>query len=415
MVLNKKSVRSFLLFALLFFWLISFGFFEGFLNADASARVAGVYLSLNIAAAGVLFFLFPIKLKVNFPGITVYAILMTWLMIIHFLQPDYLISSKRFFSIVLTQFLLIVLANYAWKVDFFKLVDLLLYYLGIVLSIAIYVHVTKIGPIGIGTHVEEFRMGGLFSFGQAATLGGIGFLFSVYQIFFNPVSKKLQYFLFAAFFLYCLIASDLRTAIGAVMVAISIQYILYLKSRKKSVLPFILLATCLYGGYKLYVSMNEEGAGVERDFEYRQLIWQVSSHGIIKKPILGYGNANVYFKGNTEVQNFNEMLMDPHSSYLALMLQSGVVAFALLFLFMFRVMWFCIMSSSYFTKALVSLFVYWMIVGSTGGFMYDLDYEITAVFFMFTILAFCGHPFHRAENRRNLAVRNGLYRPLVET
>lgn len=412
MVLTKNSIRSFLLFALLFFWLLAFGFFEGFLNSNASERIGGVYLVLNIAVAGLLFLLFPIKLKLNFPGINVYAILMIWLFAIHFIQQDYLISSKRFFTILMTQCLLITLANYAWKIDYFKLIDLLLYYLAIVLGIAIYIHVTKIGPIGIGTHIEEFRMGGIFSFGQAATLGGLGFLFSFYQVLFNPSGKKILYILLTCFFLYCLIASDLRTAIGACMVAVSVQYIFYLKSKNKSIFPFVILALCLYGGYKLYVSLNEEGAGVERDFEYRQLIWAVSSHGIFKNPLLGYGNASVYFKQNTEVMNFNELLVDPHSSYLALMLQSGVISFILLFIFLFRVMLFNFLSTSFYTKALVSLVIYWLIVGSTGGFMYDLDYEITAVFFMFSILTFCCHPIHRAENKKAL-VKDGILRPVL--
>lgn len=411
MVVTKKSLRSFFLLALLFFWLIAFGFFEGFLNANSSERIGGVYLVFNIALAGLLFLLFPIKLKLNFPGVTVYAVLMIWLFVIHFIQQDYLISSKKFFTILVTQCLLVTMANYAWKIDFFKLIDLVLVNLAIVLAIAIYIHITKIGPIGIGTHVEEFRMGGIFSFGVAAVLGGLGFLLSFYQVLFHPSGKKITHILLACFFLYCLVASDLRTAIGACMAAISIQYILYLKSKNKNIFPFLILASCLYGGYKLYVSLNAEGAGVERDFEYRQLIWAISSHGIFKNPIVGYGNTSLYFKKNIEVINFNELLVDPHSSYLALMLQSGVIAFLLLFAFLFRVAWFNFFSSSYYTKALVSVFVYWMIVGSTGAFIYNLDYEVTAVFFIFSILAFCCHPVHRAENKK-AAVDKGMLMPV---
>ena len=377
--------------------------------------MGGVNLILNIAAAGVLFFLFPVRLKLNFPGVTLYIILMVWLLMIHFMQPDYALSLKRFFTILMTQFLIVVLANYAWRMDYFKLVDMLLYYLAIVLALAIYVHVTKIGPIRIGTHIEEFRMGGLFSFGQAATLGGLGFLLAVYQLMFNPASNKILYGLLTFFFLYCLVASDLRTAIGACMLAASVQYVLYLKSRNKNVIPFILMAACLYGGYKLYVSTNAEGAGVERDFEYRQLIWKLARHGIYKRPIMGWGNSTVYFKGNIEVMNFNDMLMDPHSSYLALMLQSGVVACVLLLSFLLRMMWMCFTNSAYHTKALISLFAYWMIVGSTGGFMYNLDYEITAVLFAFSILAICGHPVHRttAAGSKELAVRQGMFHPAL--
>ena len=53
-----------------------------------------------------------------------------------------------------------------------------------------------------------------------------------------------------------------------------------------------------------------------------------------------------------------------------------------------------------------------MIVGSTGLFVYDMDYEITAVVFIFSILAFCCHPVHRAENKK-AAVQDDVLSPAL--
>ena len=211
------------------------------------------------------------------------------------------------------------------------------------------------------------------------------------------------------FFVYCLIACDLRTAIGAVAIALSVQYLFFLQSRKKSIFPFLILVSVLYGSYKIYVKLNESGNLVSSDLAYRELIWQISIPGIVKRPITGYGAVANFYKNNPRVLAFHEFLVDPHSSYLALMLQSGVVTFILLMVYLFQVARFNFLSAAYHTKALISIFAFWLIVGSTGGYMYDLDYDITSVVFLFSVLAFCCHPSHFAENRKAIlskGVRN---------
>lgn len=399
-------------FLLLFFWLISFGYLEGWLNADATSRQYGNYLMVNLAAACVLILLYPFKLKYSFPGVKVFTLLIVWLIIIHFFQPDYFASLKRLVNILLTQVLLVVLANYAWKIDLFKLVELFIYYVAILMVVVIYVHLTKIGPIGIGTHLEEFRLGGAFTFGQAATLAGTGLLLCAYQILYNPAAKKILFGTLALFFVYCLIACDLRTAIGAVAVALCIQYLFYLRSKKKNIFPFLILISAVYGAYKLYVSLNESGNLVSSDLAYREIIWNLSIPGIARRPITGYGSVIGFYKNNPRILSFHEFLVDPHSSYLAIMLQSGVVTFVLLMIYLFQVARFNILSASYHTKALVSVFAFWLLVGSTGGYMYDLDYDITSVVFLFSVLAFCCHPSHIAANKQAI-LNKGMLKAYV--
>src|SRR5206468_2260481 len=104
-----------------------------------------------------------------------------------------------------------------------------------------------------------------FTFGQAATLSGLGFLFSVYQLLFKPAAYKIFYFIGLAFFGYCLVGADLRTAIGACMAAVLLQYLMYLKSRNKSIFPVLILVSVLYGAYKLYLALNPIGSEVSKD------------------------------------------------------------------------------------------------------------------------------------------------------
>ena len=412
MVLSKKSLMTSIFFMLLFFWVLSFGYFEGWMNADATSRQYGNYLILNLMAASVLIVLFPAKIKYSFPGVKVFTLMMVWLIIIHFFQQEYFASLKRLSNILLTQVLLVVLANYAWKINLFKLIELFIYYIVVLMMLVIYVQLTKVGPIGIGTHLEEFRLGGIFTFGQAATLAGTGLMLSAYQILYNPAAKKIVYIPLSLFFVYCLIACDLRTAIGAVAVALSIQYLFYLQSKKKSIFPFLIMVSVLYGGYKIYLKLNESGTLVSSDLAYRELIWQLSIPGIVKQPVTGYGAVTNFYKGNPKILAFHEFLVDPHSSYLALMLQSGVITFLLLMTYLFQVARFNFRSVSYHTKALVSIFAFWLIVGSTGGYMYDLDYDITSVFFLFSVLAFCCHPSHLAENRKAI-ISKGMLKAYV--
>ncbi|MBE7170895.1 MAG: O-antigen ligase family protein [Williamsia sp.] len=392
-------------------WMVSFGFFEGYANQEG-VRQLGNYLVVNLVLASMLVVLFPTKIKLSFPGVRIYVLIMLWLILIHVYQQDYFTSVKKLSNILLTQVLMIIMANYAWKINLFKLMELFIYYIAIVMVLVIYTHLTKIGPIGIGTHLEEFRLGGLFTFGQAAAVAGIGLLLSAHQLLFNPAAKKSVYIALSLFFTYCLIACDLRTGIGAVAIAISVQYLYYLTSQNKSIFPFLIMMGVAYAGYKLYISLNESGTLVSSDLAYRQLIWSYSIPGIAKRPIVGYGTVPAFFTNNPKTLAFNAVLADPHSSYLSLMLQSGVVTLILLILFVARVVRFNMASKSFHTKAFVSIVVYWAIIGSTGGNMFSLDYDITSVFFMFSILAFCCHSSHIAANRKAI-LNEGMIKAYV--
>ena len=391
---------------LIYFWMISFGYFEGYAFQQGE-RPLGNYLLVNLAGAILLLLLYPIPIKLSFPGVRIYMLLMLWLLIIHLYQPDYFSSVKRVSNILLTQVLMVILANYAWRISLFKLIEYFVYYIAIVMVTVIYTHLTKIGTLAIGGH-GDLRMGGIFTFGQAASVAGIGLLLTAYQILYNPQANKPVLFVLGGLFVFSLIACDLRTGMGAVAAAIGIQYLFYLRSKKKNIFPFLIMVAVLYVGYKLYSSLNDSGTLVSTDLAYRQLIWSYSIPGILKRPFSGYGTIPAFFVNNPKILAFNSVLLDPHSSYLSLMLQSGVVTMIMLVLVVGRIVRFNLTSSSYHIKAFVSIVVYWAIIGSTGGSMYSLDYDITAVFFMFTILAFCCHADHFADNRKAILAQGML-------
>lgn len=338
-----------------------------------------------------------VRIKLNFKYSGIMYVLLAWLFFIHFFRSDMSGSTKNMLNIFFTQVLVIVVSNIFWKIPFNKLMNIFLIYLHVMMLISVYVHILYVGPIELGNHDVDVRFGGLFFFGITGVLAGFGAIISTFQ-YFGTEEKKLRfrYMASTAVFAFYILAADMRTVMAAITVSIFIQYLFKRKSQNKSIWPLVVMGGALYGIVQVYKSYSE-GGDVERDLSIREVIWGVGQKMIADQPLIGYGtytdDINRLSIADTKYSDlFNELkLPDPHSSFLSLMIQSGLVSFAIYLFLLVKIVQLSRRYSVY-NRALLSLIAFWLVCGSTGGNYFDFTYSIQGMAFELSIFAIMLHP-----------------------
>jgi O-antigen ligase len=282
----------------------------------------------------------------------------------------------------------------------------------------------NVGPLELGNHSEDVRFGGLFFFGITGILAGVGAILSSFQ-FFKAETKKLRirYIFSTGVFCFYTLACDMRTVMAGIVAAVFVQYLFKRKSENKSIIPIIILAGVAYFGLQLYKSYSE-GSDVERDLETREIIWGVGKKMVADQPIVGYGTyAASMSRVSLSDTRYSDMfvdlkLPDPHSSYLSIMIQSGVVSFGIFLFLLFKIVQ---LSKRYspINRMLLSILAYWLVCGSTGGNYFDFNYSIQGVAFELMIFGIMlhpelwDHPEQLIDKPKRVSYENAFARPAV--
>jgi O-antigen ligase len=380
-----------------FFTVFTFHF--GYLKHEMSETVRnyGQLLTMNVILAIGIALWVKIKINFNFRYSPVLYFLLAWLFFIMFFREDMSNSSKNFFNILFAQILVVVIANIFWRVPFDRLLKIFLIYLHCCMLVSVYVHLANGSRIELGNHDEEVRFGGLFFFGVTGILAGVGATLSSFQYFRAETKKLRMIFLFStALFCFYTLATDMRTVMGGIVAAIFVQYLFKRKSENRSILPLIILAGFLYGGLQVYKSFSQN-SDVERDFGIREVIWSVGQKMISEQPLTGYGaytnDINRVSLADTRYSDLfiDLKLPDPHSSYLSIMIQSGVVTLVIIMFLLGKIV---MLSKRYrpIDRALLSIIAFWLVCATTGGNYFDFTYNLTGMTFELTIFGIMLHP-----------------------
>jgi O-antigen ligase len=381
----------------IFFTVFTFNF--GYVSHEMSetARNYGQLLTINVALVIAMAFWLKIKIRLKFKYSNILYVLIAWLFFIMFFRADMSGSSKNFFNILFTQILVVVVANILWRIPFDKLLNIFLIYLHACLLLSLYVHVSNGARIELGNHDEEVRFAGLFFFGITGILAGVGAIISSFQ-YFRAETKKLRtrYMFSAAVFGFYTLATDMRTVMGGIVAAVFVQYLFKRKSENRSVLPLIILAGFMYIGLQVYQSYSQN-SDVERDFGIREVIWGVGQKMISDQPLTGYGSyANDLSRVSLADTRYSDLfidlkLPDPHSSYLSIMIQSGIVTFVIILFLLAKIVQ---LSKRYkpINRALLSIIAFWLVCATTGGNYFDFTYNITGMTFELTMFGIMLHP-----------------------
>ena len=123
--MTSKRQVEYSFFGLLLFFILPFGFFEGQLLSEDNRKM-GTYLIINAAFAIIAFAHLPFRIQFHIPGIRLLMILMAWLFVIHLFRDNYNQSLNNFSNILFTQVLVLLMVNFAWRIHFHRLLDILL-------------------------------------------------------------------------------------------------------------------------------------------------------------------------------------------------------------------------------------------------------------------------------------------------
>lgn len=373
----------------------SFGYFKH--EMSETVRNYGQLLIIAVTIAVAVAFWVKIKIRFDFKYSSIVYVLLGWLLFIMFFRDDLSASSKNFFNILFSQILVIVLSNIFWRIPFDRLLQIFLVYLHACLLLSVYVHISNGFRIELGNHDEEVRFGGLFFFGITGILAGVGAVLSSFQYFRADTKKLRMIYLFStAVFGFYTLATDMRTVMGGIVAAIFVQYLFKRKSENKSILPLIILGGFLYMGLQFYKSFSQN-SDVERDFGIREVIWSVGQKMISEQPLTGYGaytdDINKVSLADTRYSDLfiDLKLPDPHSSYLSIMIQSGIVTFLIILFLLVKIVQ---LTTRYkpIDRTLLSIIAFWLVCGTTGGNYFDFTYNLTGMTFELTIFGIMLHP-----------------------
>lgn len=398
---------------IVFFSILTFTF--GYVRHEMGDQVRnfGQLLIIGVIITVCIALWLKIRINFNFKFSKILYVLLAWLFVIQFFRQDMSGSTKNFVNILFTQILVIVISNILWRIPFDKLMNIFLIYFHCMMLICVYVHIANVGPIQLGNHDEEVRFGGLFFFGITGILAGVGAILSSFQYFGAEARNlRLKYLASTVIFVFYTLASDMRTVMAAIVVSIFIQYLFKRKSQNKSIWPIVVMGTFLYGAVRFYKSFSE-GSDVERDLGIREVIWGVGQKMISDQPLVGYGtyteDMNRISISDTKYSDlFNDLkLPDPHSSFLSLMIQSGLVSFAIYIFLLLKIVQLSKRYSVY-NRALLSIIAFWLVCGSTGGNYFDFNYSIQGMAFELTIFAIMLHPeiWQATESRDEVPQEN---------
>lgn len=392
---NYKGRFKIGLIAFFFVLTATFGYVSHDYNEET--RNYGQLLLATVAFNLALAYWLKVKLDFRFTFNSIIYSLMFWLFVIQFFRDDLAASNKNFINILFTQVFVIVISKIFWQVQLDRLINYFIIYLHLTMAVCAYVHVANGSPLELGNHDENVRMGGLFFFGITGVLAGLGAILSSLMYFKSDGFKtKVKYFGSTLIFMTWTLACDMRTVMAGIVLAVFIQYLFKRRAQHKSVFPLILLAGVFYGGLKLYKSYSE-GTDLDKDVEIREVLWSIGRKLIVEQPLFGYGSygndlGRVSITDIKYSDLFNAMkLTDPHSSYLSLMIQSGLLSFGLFVIFIIKIL-FLSRKFDPFNRMILSIIGFWMICGSTGGNFFDFTYTMQGVAFELTIFGILLHP-----------------------
>ncbi|MEO6915221.1 MAG: O-antigen ligase family protein [Chitinophagaceae bacterium] len=380
-----------------FFLLLTATF--GYLSHDYNeeSRNYGQLLIIGVVINVILAYWLKVKLDFKFPFSPVIYSLIVWLFLIQFFRENLELSNKNFINILFTQVFVIVISKIFWQIPLERLINIFIIYLHLTMIVSAYVHVKNGGPLELGNHDEFVRMGGLFFFGITGVLAGLGAILSSLMYFRSEgLFTKSKYLVSTLIFMTWTLACDMRTVMAGIVVAIFIQLLFKRKAQNKSVMPLILLAGLFYWMIKLYKSYSE-GTDLDKDVETREILWSIGRKLIAEQPLFGYGNYQNDL-GRVSVTDirygdlFNAFrLTDPHSSYLSLMIQSGLLSFGIFVFFLIKILFLSKKFNPY-SRALLSIIGFWLICGSTGGNFFDFTYTLQGLLFELTVFGMILHP-----------------------
>jgi len=349
----------------------------------------------SIMLIGTLFLCFAVyyvifnkKLNIRIPEKKILVLLLAVQFLLIFFRTNQIESLRNFVSIFGTYFISVFLAVLLHQINIQKAIKYFAFSLTVILTISVFVHITFVGNFMLFSHDSFNRTGGLFFFGEFGVMSGLNAVF--YLLLFNTIKNesKLIYLSFFLLMVLYVFSSDLRNGIFAIL--ISIIFIYFINSIKswKSFILFVTISLIVLLIYSYY-SANSKGGekDVTDDFNYRTIIWDASLIAIKKAPLVGFGNLENYFN-NEPITNILK-INDPHSSILALTIQSGLIVL-IIFLIYYSKISFNVFKNKYKEYLIIPLF--WFISTLTGGAFFNGTFQFPKIIFIVSMLGVLGHP-----------------------
>jgi O-antigen ligase len=299
-------------------------------------------------------------------------------------------SLRNAAAILLTYGIVIILSIIMHSIPFKLVIKTLVVTLISFIPFMIYTHVSNVGPLVVlpdRSANNNYRLGGIFYYAHTAMLLGVLALLSLsYAI----EERRKKYFLIYTISLVLIAYTDTRS-VWLASAAIT-GYIFYNSFFKKRINPVIILFIALpfYILYH-YLSSADNSQVASEDLNFRSQIWAYAMIGIFKNPFFGYGSESFLAK-DAVASSLIDGLSDPHSSFLAITLQSGLlglIAFIILYTKIFY--HFKKFSHSSF-KNYYSLFIFWIIAPFFWGYIYNGTAGFITTFFPITIIGILCHP-----------------------
>lgn len=320
------------------------------------------------------------KLKYTFKYLFLDKIFLSYLIFLGFtilFRSDLYSNTRNFFNIILTYTIVWQLSNIMHYIPIKKLIILLSNYLFLVLAFCLFLYIKHGGIFSFLNHDPEYRVGGLYFFGTTAIIAGLTVLLNVVIL---SMGKRNAFILIKFSFAYMILfATDTRMVI---FITTILSFLIFFRFIKRTVVYILACSFIFYLIINLFFTVY---GGVERDVEFRGIIWNVAYTKIIERFFIGWGTENPFVFINSKYINF---LLDPHSAYLSILLRQGIIASILLF-------WFYVKSIKRYIikdKSILYLVIFFFMVSFVGTEIFNGNYSFLSIIFYLTFFGLFMHP-----------------------
>lgn len=305
-----------------------------------------------------------------------------------------LYSSFRNTMAIVFTYLLVLSSSYIIKTLPLKdlislLINIIVY---IVLPINYFIQFKYLGGVTFAPNrlVEDtLRFGGGLYHAHNAMILGTAILLKIFLIL-TKKSFSLIDIIKVLVLGISLILTDCRSIWLATFLSCMILF-LYMHNPKYLKLSLIIMATLItYFYVQYYFTKSITAKYSQSDFEFRGAIWLVSINAILKKPFIGYGGESP-FESDSSAFLLSNVLNDPHSAFLNLLLQSGIIVTALFIILYYNIGKYTIKNTGV-SKGIISLMIFWIIGPFFWGMIYNGTSNFITFFFPFTIFSILLHP-----------------------
>ena len=348
---------------------------------------------LILCAFALILLLFINPLRLFLPTRNILILIVLNIFIISFFRPDVVQSIRHGVAIMLSLLIVLFLTTLLHSISLRSSILLLMWNLTLAICLSATVHLLTVGKMTFLVHNITTRVSGLFYYANNAMMASVSILLSILALFLSK-RKAITAPLLLFNITICLLllaSTDTRSAMLALVVSLFFILALIKVPLGTKIILVSLGILILISSY-LFLNSDEKKERNQEKLMVRQMIWKATIGGIKERPLVGFGNKEIFFQEDYKARKITRAIHDAHNAFLMHMLTFGIPSWILFMLFLLTIVRNGFNSFKNEFHCLHAITLLWIFVSFFWGRTFLLSSNITQIMFMVSMLGIVCHP-----------------------